>query len=102
MRKQFLILLTILSFNSFSQSEHDRIKSVVEKFITGTVYNYPDTILSAILPGTKMFLFSSEKPSLEMSVEEYAALYGRKPPGTINNRPSKIVIIEQVLSVAYA
>lgn len=102
MRKLFLVLTTILSFNSFSQSEYDNIKSVVEKFITGTVYNYPDTILAAFHPGTKMFLYSSENPSLEMTVEEYAALYRRKLPGTVNNRPSSIVSIEQVLNVAYA
>lgn len=102
MKKLFLILITLISFNSFSQSEHDQIKAVVQKFITGTVYNYPDTILSAFLPGTRMFLYSSENPSLEMTVEEYAALYGRKAPGTVNNRPSRIVTIEQVLSVAYA
>ncbi|MEM9858840.1 MAG: PQQ-dependent sugar dehydrogenase [Bacteroidota bacterium] len=102
MRKFFLVLTTIISFNSFSQSEYDSIKAVVQQFITGTVYNYPDTILAAFLPGTKMFLYSPENPSLEMTVEEYAALYGRRSPGTVNNRPSSIVSIEQVLDVAYA
>ncbi|MEO9870276.1 PQQ-dependent sugar dehydrogenase [Ekhidna sp.] len=102
MKKVLIICSILYGFNLLGQSDHDNIRATVQKFITGTVYNYPDTILSAFNPGTKMFLHSPSNPAWEVSVEEYASWYGRKAPGTINNRPSKIISIEQVLNVAYA
>lgn len=102
MRKLMILTAILAAFGLRAQSDYDDIEATVQKFITGTVYNYPDTILSAFLPGTKMFLHSLSNPTLEMSVEDYAALYTRRAPGTRNNRPSKIISIEQVLNVAYA
>ncbi len=102
MKRTLLLCTLLIAFNSFGQSDHDEIRTTIQKFITGTVYNYPDTILSAFNHGTKMFLHSLTNPRLEVSVEEYASWYGRRSPGTKNNRPSKIISIDQVLNVAYA
>ena len=102
MKRTLQLCALLIVFNLSAQSDHEQIKTTIQKFITGTIYNYPDTILAAFNPGTKMFLFHPDNPKLEMSVEEYAALFGRKVPGTINNRPSEIISIEQVLNVAYA
>ena len=103
MRKLVILITLLLTFGLHGQeSEYDEIKKTVQKFITGTVYNYPDTILAAFRPGTKMFLHSLDNPELEMTVEEYAGFYKRRAPGTKNNRPSKIISIDQVLNVAYA
>lgn len=101
------ILLTIFvaltSISLFSQkTDLEQIESTIQKFITGTVYNYPDTILSAFYPGSDMFLYTGTEQIRKMSAEEYAALYSRRLPGTENNRPSKIISIEQVVDVAYA
>ncbi|MEO1257042.1 MAG: nuclear transport factor 2 family protein, partial [Bacteroidota bacterium] len=102
MKKTLFLIASMFAFSLFGQSDHEQIKATINKFIKGTIYNYPDTILAAFNPGTKMFLFHPTNPKLEMSVEDYAALYGRRTPGTQNNRPSKIVSIDQVLNVAYA
>ncbi|NQZ78268.1 MAG: PQQ-dependent sugar dehydrogenase, partial [Ekhidna sp.] len=102
MRIRLLILLTVLVFDVLGQSDHQQIQKVVQKFIDGTIYNYPDSILSAFYPNATMFLYTGTDQVREMSVEEYAALYGRKAPGTRNNRPGKLVTIDQVLDVAYA
>lgn len=103
MRKLIILIILLYAFGLHAQqSEYEEIKATVQKFITGTVYNYPDTILSAFHPGTKMFLHSPANPTWEVAIEKYASWYGRKAPGTINNRPSKIISIEQVLNVAYA
>ena len=102
MRKLITTCIALLSMNLFAQSDHEEIRNTVQKFITGTIYNYPDTILAAFNPETKMFLHSPTNPRFEVSVEEYASWYGRRAPGTLNNRPSKIISIEQVLTVAYA
>lgn len=103
MRKLIILITLLYSISLHSQeNEYEEIRATVQKFITGTVHNYPDTILAAFQPGTKMFLHSLTNPILEMTVERYASLYTRRPPGTLNNRPSKIISIEQVLNVAYA
>ncbi|WP_462252356.1 PQQ-dependent sugar dehydrogenase [Ekhidna sp.] len=102
MRKLILLISTLATICLHAQTDYDDIETTVQKFIKGTVYNYPDTILAAFNPGSKMFLHSPDNPTWEVSVEQYASWYGRKAPGTINNRPSKIISIEQVLNVAYA
>ncbi|ELR72524.1 hypothetical protein C900_01302 [Fulvivirga imtechensis AK7] len=99
---RLIILFTVLSTQLFGQSDHEKINAVIQKFIKGTVYNYPDTILSAFHPGTTMFLHTGTNEVREMTIEEYAALYSRREPGTKNNRPSQLVTINQVLDVAYA
>lgn len=97
-----IALLSCLSLLGQTSTDHDAIRTTVQKFITGTVYNYPDTILDAFNPGARMFLYSPTDPRFEVSIEEYASWYGRRKPGTVNERPSKIISIEQVLNVAYA
>jgi len=93
----------VLSLNLVAQrSDLQQIEATIQKFITGTVFNYPDSILAAFNPGSSMFLYTGTDQVREMTVEEYAALYSRKKPGTENNRPSKIINIEQVIDVAYA
>ena len=97
------LLLTLTSLMVISQpTDQAQIEATIQKFITGTVYNYPDSILAAFRPGSSMFLYTGTDQVREMSVEDYAALYGRKAPGTKNNRPSKIVTIDQAIDVAYA
>jgi len=99
---RLFILFTILSTQLFGQSDQEEIKAVIQKFMDGTVYNYPDTILSAFYPGTTMFLYTGTDQVRKMTIEEYAALYSRRSPGTKNNRPSRLVTVNQVLDVAYA
>ena len=102
MRHATTILLFLLGFQLFGQSDLAAIEKTIQKFIKGTVYNYPDTILAAFNPGARMFLYTGTDQVREMTAEEYASLYTRRAPGTQNNRPSKIITIEQVLDVAYA
>lgn len=102
MKKVLIISTLLFSIYAFGQSELDEIRKPIQQFINGTVYNYPDSILNAFYPGSTMFLYTGTDQIRQMTVEQYAALYARRSPGTLNNRPSRIVSIDQVLDVAYA
>ena len=100
--KAFIFLAVISISPCFAQTDHEQITKILNQFIVGTQYNYPDSIAMAFHPGTRMFLYNGTDSAYFMTSEEYAALYGRRAPGTLNNRPSKIIGIEIVKDVAYA
>ncbi|MEM9833936.1 MAG: PQQ-dependent sugar dehydrogenase [Bacteroidota bacterium] len=96
------IVLLSFSLSAFGQTDQDLIKEVLNKFIDGTTYNYPDTITSAFYPGTSMFLHNGSDTVWSVTLEEYASWYSRKAPGTKNDRMGSIVSIDVVLDVAFA
>ncbi len=95
-----VIVSTSLSVNG--QTTQEAIEATIQKFIDGTTYNYPDKIIDAFYPGTKMFLYNDLDTLLVLTAEEYAGFYKRKTPGTKNNRISSIASIDIVKDVAYA
>ncbi|MEM8968624.1 MAG: PQQ-dependent sugar dehydrogenase [Bacteroidota bacterium] len=96
------LLFLLFSLSALGQTDQDLIKRVLNKFIDGTTYNYPDTITSAFHPGTSMFLYNGSDTVWSVTSEEYASWYSRKAPGTRNNRMGSIVSIDVVLDVAFA
>ncbi len=103
MKIKAFIFLTVISIGPcFAQTDHEQITKILNQFIVGTQYNYPDSIAAAFHPGTRMFLYNGTDSAFYMTSENYAAMYGRKAPGTLNDRPSKIIGIEMVGDVAYA
>ncbi len=103
MKYLFLVILVYSSaVNVFGQSDRKQIEATIQKFIDGTTYNYPEKIVDAFYPETKMFLYNSMDTLLIMTSETYADLYKRRTPGTKNNRISSIVSIDIVKDVAYA
>lgn len=102
--KTYLLTLSIclLGFVSYSQSDHDLVKSTIQNFIDGTTFNYPDKIRSSFYPETFMFLHNNADSVWKVSADTYASWYSRRAPGTRNNRISNLVNIEVVGTVAYA
>ncbi|OEK00397.1 hypothetical protein BFP97_02210 [Roseivirga sp. 4D4] len=98
----FTALLLIISLHLKGQSDQEQITSVLNDFIEGTSYNYPDKILSAFYPGTPMFLHNDADTVMIYSAERYASLYTRRPPGTRNKRYGKILSIDVVKDIASA
>ncbi|WKN41715.1 PQQ-dependent sugar dehydrogenase [Tunicatimonas pelagia] len=96
------ILLLLFSLSALGQTDQDLIKEVINKFIDGTTYNYPDTITSAFHPGTSMFLYNGSDTVWSVTSEEYASWYSRRAPGTPNDRIGSISSIDVVLDVAFA
>lgn len=104
MKRISLFIILFISFNISlqGQSDPDLIKSVLENFIEGTSFNYPDKVLSAFYPNTPMFLYNRADTVLVMSSEKYASLYGRKKPGIPNARYAKVLAIDVERDIASA
>lgn len=98
----FTALLLIMSLSTKGQTDQAQIASVLNDFIQGTSYNYPDKILSAFYPGTPMFLHNDADTVMIYSAERYTSLYTRRPPGTRNKRYGKILAIDVVKDIASA
>lgn len=101
-RSLFYALSVWLAVPLFAQSDHEQIRQTLNQFIEGTVYNYPDKINEAFYPETRMFLYNGGDTAWVVSSETYASWYGRRTPGTKNNRINEIKTIEVVGDVAYA
>ncbi|OEK03977.1 PQQ-dependent sugar dehydrogenase [Roseivirga misakiensis] len=98
----FTFFLFIISSSIKGQSEQEAVRAVLDNFIEGTSYNYPDKILSAFYPGTPMFLHNDADTVMIYSAERYASLYTRRPPGTRNKRYGKILTIDIEKDIASA
>lgn len=85
-----------------AQSDQELIRGTLNRFIEGTVYNYPEKVNEAFYPDTRMFLYNGSDTAWVVTSETYASWYGRRSPGTQNNRINEIKTIEVVGDVAYA
>ena len=102
-RKNLLVLVVVCSqFVLKAQTDHEQITEVLNNFIEGTSFNYPDKILSAFLPGTPMYLYNRADTLLIMTAERYSSLFGRKAPGTPNARFARILNIDIERDIASA
>lgn len=102
MKIRLLTLFLLATSAIYAQSDHASITKTLNQFIIGTQYNYPDSINQAFYPNSRMFLYNGTDSAFHMTSEEYASLYGRRKPGALNDRPSKIIQIEVDGDVAYA
>ncbi len=98
----FFIFLISLSPSVYGQSDQDLISEVLQDFIDGTTYNYPDKISSAFYPETRMFLYNGSDTAWTVTSEQYASWYKRRTPGTSNGRIGSITSIDVELDVAFA
>lgn len=104
MKRKILIhiLLLVQGLLVAAQTELDLIQEVLDDFILGTTYNYPDTIAAAFHPGTQMYLYNGSDTVWSVTSERYATWYSRRAPGTKNDRVSRIASIQVEGDVAYA
>jgi len=98
----FASALLLISLHLQGQTDQEQVTAVLNDFIEGTSYNYPDKILGAFYPGTPMFLHNDADTVMIYSAERYASLYTRRPPGTRNKRYGKILAIDVVKDIASA
>lgn len=102
--KQYNIFLVFLLITVLGQAQTERDKAAIplHDYITGTTYNYPDQIQRAFIDSATLYLSRGDGGSVILSPAEYAALFARKPAGTLNGRISKILKIELYQEVGKA
>ncbi len=95
-----LILMGTISLKA--QTEEEKIRLVINDYIIGTSYSYPEQVKSAFHPGADMFLDHKDKPLLIVSIEEYANGVAKSEAGKFNGRISNILSIERFEGIATA
>ena len=96
-----ILLLITLTINA-QTSEETQIRKAINGYIVGTSYNYPDSILSAFMPGAQMFLDKKGQPLFVMAVEKYASGVAKSEAGKFNGRVTNILSIDQFEGIASA
>ncbi|MEL6696696.1 MAG: nuclear transport factor 2 family protein [Bacteroidota bacterium] len=85
-----------------TQTEEEQIISVIQDYISGTSYNYPEKLTSAFMPGAQMFLDKEGEPLYVMTIERYAEMVGRGEAGKFNGRTTNILSIDRYQGIAMA
>ena len=96
-----ILLAATLTLNA-QTTEETQIRAAINGYIVGTAYNYPDSILSAFMPGAQMFLDKKGQPLFAMTVEEYASRVAKSEPGKFNGRVTNILSIDRFEGIATA
>ncbi len=104
MRSTFLtILLILVAAKAIGQTDRQAISQVLQDFIDGTTYFYPEKIRGAFLPDTPMYLHNEADTLWVVSSDRYASWFDRPDRrGTKNSRNGQIVSVDLVGTVAYA
>ncbi|MBV6644866.1 MAG: PQQ-dependent sugar dehydrogenase [Cyclobacteriaceae bacterium] len=103
MKKYCLLsFLILISTGMFGQSDREDIITVLNHFLEGTTYHYPEKIKEAFLPGVSMFLHNTADTLWQVTPETYASWFERGERGKKNTREGKIVSIDLVGNVAYS
>lgn len=102
--KKLIITLWLgtLSAGLFAQTDVEQIHQVIDRFIKGTTYNYPDTILSTFYPNTPMFLYNRADTVYKISAEGYSQFFSRRAPGTKNGRIGRVLAVDVENDIATA
>ncbi|MGD1839360.1 MAG: nuclear transport factor 2 family protein [Thermonemataceae bacterium] len=103
----FVLFALITSTNvqgqvSTTQTEEEQITTVINRYIIGTSYSFPDTLKAAFMPEAKMFLDKAGEPLFVMTIEQYAALVAKGEAGKFNGRTTNILSIDQFQGIAMA
>ena len=90
------ILSTIVSY---SQSEVEAVKRIVQLYIDGTSYSYPDKIEEAFHPDISMY-FTKQGQPWSPTRAEYIGFFEGADPGTFTGRIGRILTVDQLQDIA--
>jgi len=99
--KLIIVLFSLfINLNIFAQSEittteEKQIISVINDYIIGTAYSYPEQLKSAFVPNANMFLDKDEQPLWVLTIEEYTKGVAKSEPGKFNGRVTNILSIDR-------
>lgn len=88
--------------NTPTDTEEEQIITVLNDYIEGTSYSYPEQVQAAFMPGAQMFLDKAGEPMFVMTIEQYAELVGKGEAGVFNGRTTNILSIDRFEGIATA
>lgn len=82
--------------------EEQKIIEVINYYIEGTSYSYPEKVKSAFMPEAKMFLDKKDEPLFVLTIEQYAKGVAKGERGVFNGRTTNIISIDRFEGIAMA
>ena len=103
MKAYFLTLGLLLSpLFLRAQSEFDLVAEALNKYIQGTSYTQPETILDGFDENANLYLTQNEDELRILPVTEYVKYFEKSEPGTYTGREGKIMAIDVYKDIAMA
>lgn len=91
-----------LNAQNTEKTDDEQIIAVINDYIVGTSYNYPDKLTAAFMPKANMFLDKDGQPLFVMTIEKYAEMVSANEPGKFNGRTTNILSIDRYQGIAMA
>lgn len=101
----FISILAFVAIHSIlaqNESENDQIISVLNNYIEGTSYSFPEKVKAAFMPEAKMFLDKTGEPLFVRTIEQYAKGVAKGERGKFNGRTTNILSIDRFEGIAMA
>ncbi|MDY8137149.1 nuclear transport factor 2 family protein [Aquimarina sp. 2201CG5-10] len=97
------IVLFLTTINVITaQSEEEKIRITIQKYLKGTSYSNPEMIKEAFYEEADLFLSHKEKEIWVVSPEEYANLFVKREKGVFNGRTGNIISMDIEGNIATA
>jgi len=96
------LFLVLFPASSFANVENNEIKKVLNNYIQGTSFNYPDKILSAFYSDANLLLEKKDKVVWRVPAQEYVTWFKQSNSGNFTGRIGEILNIEVSGSIATA
>ncbi len=96
------LFLALFSASSLANVENNEIKKVLDNYIQGTSFNYPDKIASAFYSDANLLLENKDKVVWRVPAQEYVSWFKKSNLGNFTGRIGEILNIEVSGSIATA
>jgi len=96
------LFLVLFSTSSLAKVESGEIKKVLNNYIQGTSFNYPDKIASAFYSDANLLLEKKDKVVWRVPAQEYVSWFKKSNSGNFTGRIGEILNIEVSGSIATA
>ncbi len=101
--KQILLLsICCLSLSLQAQSETEAIKETLNKYLRGSSYSEPETILEAFYEEADLFLYKEGEDIFLWTPQQYATAMGKREQGKYNGREGTILAVDYANNIATA
>jgi len=96
------LFLVLFSVSSLANVENNEIKKVLNNYIQGTSFNYPDKIASAFYSDANLLLEKKSKDVWRVPAKEYVNWFKKSNSGSFTGRIGEILNIEVSGAIAAA
>ena len=98
----FTLFVSLLTTSALADTEHQQITSVLDNYIQGTSFSYPEKITEAFYSDANLLLEKNNQAVWRVSSKDYASWFNKKKSGTYTGRIGEILNIDRSGAIATA